>query len=86
MFLFSLNVASHFGPMVIQYQYTYLRFHWQVDERSAFSSFDSAIKVIGLALFAPLANKVLRIKNINALLFCLATAVIQVCKDLQFLS
>ena len=61
------------GLMTVEHQYTFLRFHWQVDERSAYSSFKSAVKVVGLFVFAPVVNNWLKIKNVNVMIFVIAT-------------
>ena len=74
--LVMLMMAS-VGTRPIEYQYTYLRYHWQVDEKSTFSTYDNSLKMVGLLLFPPLVNKKLKLRNVNVLLFVLSTNFIQ---------
>ena len=72
-----MYMMASLGMRPIEYQYTYLRYHWQVDEKSAYSTFDNSLKMVGLSLFAPLVNKKLKLRNVNVLLFVLSTSLIQ---------
>ena len=72
-----MSMMASLGMRPIEYQYTYLRYHWQVDEKSAYSTFDNSLKMVGLSLFPPLVNKMLKLRNVNVLLFVLSTSLIQ---------
>ena len=74
MLTFVLSQSAQHGAMPIDYPYTYLRYGWEVDEKSAYSTFDFSVKILGLTLFAPLVNRVLKLKNVTVLIFVLCTS------------
>ena len=54
MMIVIFSFLPFFGEFTVSYSYTYLRYGWEVDENSDYSTINSIVDILGQAIFLPL--------------------------------